>query len=274
MLQSFSKYSGCGNDFIIFDNRSLTFPLQESLIQQLCHRQKGIGADGVILLEPTQNAHFKMRIFNADGSEAEMCGNGIRCLVKFIQDLGISGQAFNIETLAGNLKVEFLNQDIAVDMTEPKDIHWFLSMYSWNLHYLDTGVPHAVIFCENLEEINLNEWGPKIRCHSDFDPKGVNVNFAQLDAEGKILLRTYERGVERETLACGTGATATALTAAAVYELKSPIHVQVRSGDILTIAFHYDGNSFTNIRLIGPAKRIFMGKIELEHALESLQLKQ
>ncbi|KIC72740.1 Diaminopimelate epimerase [Neochlamydia sp. EPS4] len=269
MLFNFSKYSGCGNDFILFDNQTSKLPpLTPTLIQKLCARQKGIGADGVILLEASQKAHYKMRIFNADGSEAEMCGNGIRCLFKFIQECGIQEKWLNIETLFSTLKVSSEDEDVAVQMGSPSEIRWSLNLFPWTIHYLDTGVPHAVIFTEKLDLLDLNECGRTLRFHPLFAPRGANVNFVQIDDQGILHVRTYERGVEQETLACGTGATAAALAAAKLYELKGPLTVKVRSEDFLRIDFEYNKGCFTKVRMIGPAKLAFKGTVNLEHALE------
>lgn len=266
---TFSKYSGCGNDFILIDNRSLKFPAHRpDIIIKLCHRQKGIGADGIILLENSQKAHYKMRIFNSDGSEAEMCGNGIRCLFKFIQQCGLSDSPLNIETMWKIQKVEGIDEEIAVVIGEPTAVQWNLSLSPWTVHLLDTGVPHAIIFLNEIHQLNLAECGPKVRFYPLFSPRGANANFAHLDAQGIVHLRTYERGVEQETYACGTGATATALAAAKIYSLKAPVFVKVRSGDTLKVDFQQQentftqqGNNFTNVRLIGPALHIFNGII-------------
>lgn len=263
MKYPFSKYSGCGNDFILFDNRDLTFPIFKEIFQQLCHRQKGIGGDGVILLENSTKAHYKMRIFNSDGSEAEMCGNGIRCLLKFIQHCDILSNQLKIETMSKILTVSVEGDDIAVEMGNPCNIQWDIELSPWIVHYLDTGVPHAIIFTDNVDPIDVNEWGPKLRYHDRFAPYGVNVNFVSVDETKTVHVRTYERGVEQETLACGTGATASALAAARMYKLQSPIKVKVRSGDILVIDFKRHDENFSDVRLIGPAEPTFSGTIEL-----------
>lgn len=259
---SFSKYSGCGNDFILIDNRSNFFPWEQpQLIQRLCHRQNGIGADGIILLENSQDAHFKMRIFNSDGSEAEMCGNGIRCLFKFIQECGIPGNSFNIETSLKILNISMDEQNVAVEIGNPSDLRWNIELNPFIIHHLDTGVPHTVSFVETLEQLDVKKWGPYIRNHQEFTPKGTNANFASIDAHGLIHVRTYERGVENETLACGTGATATALAAAHIYNLEAPLFIKVRSGDILKIDFRPAKEGFTDVRLIGPVTHVFKGEI-------------
>lgn len=264
MEYPFSKYSGCGNDFILFDNRSNQFPDPSPfLISRLCHRQNGIGADGVILLESSKVCHLKMRIFNSDGTEAEMCGNGIRCLAKFMKEKGIQGHQFTIETMCRNLTVSTENENVAVEMGDPKELRWNIPIETFYAHHLDTGVPHAVIFCSDVNAIEIQKWGPSIRHHPLFAPRGANANFAHLDKSGTIHLRTFERGVENETLACGTGATATALAAAQMHQLSSPIQVQVKSGEVLTIDFKKSENGFKNIRMIGPANFIFSGSINL-----------
>ena len=261
MSYSFSKYSGCGNDFVLFDNRALTLPINADRIKKLCHRQKSIGADGVILLENSQSAHFSMRIFNSDGSEAEMCGNGIRCLFKFIQECGVPGGQFDIETKSKIFKVGSAGQDVTVDMGSPAVIRWSIPCPPWIVHHLDTGVPHAIIFSDSIQQLDLLQLGPAIRFHPLFAPRGANVNFAQVKESGLVSVRTYERGVEQETLACGTGAAATALAAARMYGIPSPIEVKVHSGDILKVEFKCVGDSFTDVSLIGPAQHIYSGTI-------------
>lgn len=263
MQTHFVKYSACGNDFILIDNRPGTFPIQPSLITYLCHRQRGVGSDGLILLENSAKADYKMRIFNRDGSEAEMCGNGIRCLLRFIHHCGIQGNHFMIETMHSVLKLSFQEDLIAVDMANATDFRRDIPLFSWMAHHIDTGVPHLVIFCDHINNISLNEWGPKLRFHPLFAPGGANVNFAHLDANRIVHIRTYERGVEGETLACGTGATASALIAAQIYHLNSPVKVKVSSGDIVTITFEKHQSNLTNIRLIGPAYPIFSGTIAM-----------
>lgn len=266
MNYPFSKYSGCGNDFILFDNRSDNFPpITTSLIISLCHRQNGIGADGVIFLETSLKCDFKMRIFNSDGSEAEMCGNGIRCLARFIEDCGVMGNQFTIETMLRKLSVYLEDDDVSVEMGQPKEMLWNLSLDSYSVHHLDTGVPHAVIFCDDSSKIDVETEGSKIRNHPQFAPRGANANFAHIDSADLIHVRTFERGVEGETLACGTGATATALAAAKIYNIASPIRLKVRSEEILKVSFVEDSGDFSHVLLTGPAKKIFTGTIYVHH---------
>ena len=266
MQCAFSKYSGCGNDFLLIDNRSKFFPSDDRvLIAKLCKRRLGIGADGIILLENSHSADFRMHIYNADGSEAEMCGNGIRCLMKFIRQLGFTKPQYTIETLLEQVTASYRNDQVSVSMPPPKHVCWSIDLpiepHQWNLHFLDTGVPHAVIFTEDIESIDLNTIAPKIRYHTHFGPRGTNVDFAAIKQNQLVQMRTYERGVEQETLACGTGAVAVALAAAKVYRLQSPIQIETRSQEILEIQF--SGEIPTDLLMTGPAAFIFEGKIDL-----------
>lgn len=238
----FKKYSGCGNDFILIDDRIpfLTY-WDKSLIQRLCQRGGEIGADGLILLQKSETADVKMRIFNADGSEAEMCGNGLRCLAEFMLDLGFERKGYRVETLKKHLNVESLGESVRASMGPPEKVEWKIPLKIegklYETHFLDTGVPHAVLFMEEIDSFPVEDIGRKIRFHKCFSPKGANANFAKILPEGGIDLRTYERGVEKETLACGTGATATALAAAHLYALSSPITINTRSGEKIVIEF-------------------------------------
>lgn len=264
----FSKYSGCGNDFILIDNREKIFDVESpDEIANLCHRRYGIGADGLILLEKSATANFRMRIFNADGSEAEMCGNGIRCLAKFICELGIAENCFLIETMHQQIEVVVSCDMVSVKMPIPTEINFHAKIsvdgQPLVIHHLDTGVPHAVLFVEDLEDESLMERAPLVRFHPHFT-KGTNVNYAAVTADGTVAVRTYERGVEGETLACGTGAAAVAIAAAYVYNLLSPITIYPRSKDILQIAFTGPGHSPENLVMTGPAIKIFTGSF-LKH---------
>lgn len=270
MQVPFSKYVGCGNDFILFDNRSESLSgISVDVIRQLCHRQEGIGADGVIFLEESGRADFKMRIFNADGSEAEMCGNGIRCLMKFIQELGIGGSLCTIETMQRILKLQMDHENVCVDMGDPAQVKWDVSISVgstvFTLQLLNTGVPHAVLFVDQIDAFDLAYWGPKIRYHPFFHPQGTNVTVAAHLVNGEMSIRTYERGVEGETLACGTGATAAALAAAYVGHHFSPIRVRTRSNEILTIGFRCEHGIFSAVTMTGPAKRTYQGEVAISH---------
>lgn len=254
MTLCFSKYQGTGNDFILVDDRRLQFPVEKrEWIVDLCHRRLGIGADGILLLQTSDAADFRMRIFNSDGTEAAMCGNGVRCLTHFLRhNLEIKGDRFTIETKAGIIPCHFEGEKIAVHMGKPKIIHWDLSVHGSLLHLIDTGVPHAVIFKDEFPASILDE-ARKIRFHPYFHPEGVNVNFAQLTQDGNVRFCTYERGVEAETFSCGTGAAATALVAAHLYKLANPVTLITAAKQILEV------DVGTEVVLKGTATHVFDG---------------
>lgn len=258
MRISFSKFSGSGNDFILVDNRENSFNPDARAIAKLCQRRTGIGADGIIFLEKSFRFDHKMRIFNADGSEAEMCGNGARCLLKFMRMLGIDRQKCLVETKESHIVLWDTEGTPCLAMPQPRDLQLNLHLNHEipPIHYLNTGVPHAVIFVNNLTDEKWMNLAPSIRHHASFEPHGANVNFVQLDAQNAIHIRTYERGVEGETLACGTGSAAAALIASKLHHLPSPIKVFPRSQETLTITFN---SSFTEVVLSGPATLIFQG---------------
>lgn len=263
----FYKYTGCGNDFVLIDNRSLTFPTANRLfINKLCDRYQGIGADGLVLLQNSQSADFKMRIFNKDGSEAEMCGNGLRCLSRFIHYLQLASNHFCIETNSGILEVSLQADEVLVEFGAPKDIQWNitvpLAQSTLTLHLLNVGVPHAILFVNQVDNFNIEDLGKAIRYHPLFKPEGVNANFVSICDNGQINNRTYERGVEGETQACGTGATAAALAAAKLFSLPSPIKVNTLSSETLTVFFDFMDDRFTNVRMSGTAKMIYKGEFE------------
>ncbi len=265
MKIAFSKYHGAGNDFVIIDEKDLPNVDLSHLAKVLCHRQHGIGADGLILLGASTAADYKMRIFNADGSEPAMCGNGIRCLFDFIQKRG----PLRIETLSGILACRQNGTQVAVNLGTPKILHWPLKLPGSEAFVVDTGVPHAVLFVDDLDAVDVAEAAPKLRFSPHFAPHGVNVNFVSLLGNGGIALRSYERGVEAETLACGTGAAAAAFVAVKLLGLTSPITtmtklsfqhpVQYRQN----LHFHVHQNE---IEMLGPAVKVFEGIVALEMA--------
>lgn len=197
-----------------------------------------------------------MTILNADGSEAEMCGNGIRCLGAFLIDLGFSTKPYTIETKERMLSISFTPEsEVSVDMGAPTDERWDMEIDGQVLHYLNTGVPHAVLFVSDLDAAAVEEQGAYFRRHPTFQPKGANINFVEVVDSRSIRARTYERGVEGETLACGTGATACAIAAAKVKGLTPPIRVIPRSDETLTICFSCDKEVYTNVTMTGPVRR-------------------
>jgi len=267
MSLEFVKMNGAGNDFVLIDNRALKLTLTPQQVAALCHRQKGIGADGLMLLEPCRSgkADWAWQFFNSDGSVAEMCGNGARCFARFVQRLTGHDGAITFETIAGVIRARTDGERVTIDLTEPKELRLDqpVEVHTGVLtvHTLNTGVPHAVILVPDAETAQVQKLGQEVRYHQQFAPKGTNVNFVQSLSPGCIRVRTYERGVEGETLACGTGVTASALVAARIYHFPSPVEVRVQSGDVLQVGFQEAGQRFTDVKLTGPAQFVFDGKL-------------
>ncbi|MFN3476796.1 MAG: diaminopimelate epimerase [Candidatus Methylomirabilales bacterium] len=266
---TFYKMSGSGNDFILIDNREglLDRDLHE-FARKVCHRQLSVGADGLILIEPSQVADFKMRIFNADGSEAEMCGNGGRCVARLAHLLGIAREEMTFETLAGLIRAEVRGSRVKLQMVKPHSLHLNLEVTihhsPFTVHCINTGVPHAVLFVEDLEKAPVVELGRKLRYHKAFQPAGTNVNFMKVLGPEELRIRTYERGVEDETLACGTGVVASALVAAVLGEAVSPVRVGVRSGEVLTVYFEKRDGEFKEVFFEGDVRVIYQGELTEE----------
>ncbi len=272
MLLHFYKMNGAGNDFIVIDNRDLSISLDEDTIAALCDRHRGIGADGLLAVEPAEHgADYKFRYYNADGGEAEMCGNGARCFGFFTAHLSDADELptrVTFETIAGTLAADIVGDDIRIAMSEPKDLELKcgarVDNFQGDLHSVNTGVPHVVSFVGDLENTDVFTHGRAIRRHEYFAPNGTNVNFAKVLAPDHIAIRTYERGVEDETLACGTGMVAAALVHHLLTGAESPVKVDVEGGDTLSIGFEKTGETtFANVSLTGPADFVFEGEIEL-----------
>ena len=264
---AFHKMNGCGNDFIIIDGRSAQVPSDlATFVQRVCRRKLSIGADGLILIEQSDRYDFQWQFYNADGSRAEMCGNGARCAARFAHELGIAGQKMIFNTDAGPIEAEMQGAQVKLKMTPPKDcrIDYDIDMSEKKqiLSSINTGVPHAVLELDELAEAEIVPQGREIRYHEAFAPAGTNVNFAYPAGERSLQVRTYERGVEDETLACGTGCVAAALVTAARRGWPSPIPVTTRSGGILTIYFQKDGDSFRDVYLEGDARIVYTGEIQ------------
>jgi len=272
----FVKMSGTGNDFIIIDHRKprLSREVMPEFARLVCRRRFSVGADGLIFIEESDKADFKWQFFNGDGSEAEMCGNGARCAARFAYMYGIAPAHMKFETVAGVIEAKVADTEVSLLMTEPKgfrmDRKIDLQEQTRLIHSVDTGVPHTVLFVEDYEGMDIREIGRMIRFHKDFMPAGTNVNFVQLRQDGSLKVRTYERGVEDETLACGTGAVASALIAAARGKASSPVEIITSGGDRLTILFDLDeGPAATNVFLKGPAHVVYTGELTTEALLES-----
>jgi diaminopimelate epimerase len=266
---AFAKMNGAGNDFILIDNRRVMIgPEAAELARRVCHRRLGVGADGLILIENSAAADFSWRFFNCDGSLADMCGNGARCAARFAHLNGITGVVMRFETLAGMIQAEVRQDEVAIRITPPKivavDMALAVSGGTFKVDRIDTGVPHAVVFVDDPAAVDVVGLGRGIRFHSLFAPAGANVNFAAVKAKGVLALRTYERGVEDETLACGTGATAAALAAARRFGWASPVLVETASGRRLTISFAVDGDGFRDPWLQGDARLACSGMLSPE----------
>lgn len=266
---SFAKMNGAGNDFVMLDNREGKISLSREQIAHLCDRHRGVGADGLLLVETsnTSGANWKMRYYNADGGEAEMCGNGARCFAKFARKIGACEDKISFQTLAGLIHATFDEDRVEVNLSEPHGLRLgekiLLTAGEMEIHSLNTGVPHAVLFVEDADRAMVESLGAEIRHHKHFKPKGTNVNFVQRLAGDVIRVRTYERGVEGETLACGTGLTACALISNALFGMTSPISVKVLSGSTLEVRFRQEGNRFRDVFLKGPADITFEGTISI-----------
>src|SRR4030042_1020697 len=234
----FIKMSGSSNDFIIVDHRDpfLKEDRLKEFIRKACRRRISVGADGLILIERSQQADFKWRYFNADGGEAEMCGNGGRCAARFAYLKGIAGPSLKFETLAGILSAQVDGKRVKLEMTKPfglkLDETLLIDGKKQIFSSINTGVPHAVLFVEDVEGLDIVQIGRALRYHSHFSPSGTNANFIRLETGSKLSIRTYERGVEDETLACGTGAVAAALVAAFKGLVKSPVSIKTRGGEV------------------------------------------
>lgn len=264
----FTKMNGAGNDFVMLDNRTGDLQLEREQIARLCDRHRGIGADGVLMLEPAANgADFRMRYYNADGGEAEMCGNGARCFARFAERVAGSRDEVSFETPAGVIGAKLNGEKVTLRMSDPKDYDADVEIAVKGAvvtgSYVDSGVPHMVVPVSSIEEVNVRELGAAIRHHEQFAPRGANVNFLEQRGANAIAIRTYERGVEDETLACGTGVVASALVFAAAGELDGPIRVLVRGGDEMSVDFRRDGAAFTEVTLSGPADFVFEGTVEV-----------
>jgi diaminopimelate epimerase len=269
MLLEFTKMNGAGNDFILVDNRDGAVKLEPGQVARLCDRHRGVGADGIALLVPCSSgkARWAWDFFNSDGSRAEMCGNAARCFARFVQRLTGATDGLTFETVAGVISANFPDERVSVNLTSPLDLRLDelvpLSGGRTVIHSVNTGVPHAVLFVDDADQAMVQPLGAEIRFHRHFAPKGTNVNFVQLIGPGAIRVRTYERGVEGETLACGTGVTASALIAAELHHYKSPVSVRVHGGDVLEVSFEKIDGRLGNVRLTGPADFTFTGKTEI-----------
>ncbi|MEA5000824.1 MAG: diaminopimelate epimerase [Endomicrobiaceae bacterium] len=266
----FYKLTAAGNDFVMIDNRESIIPEEKhsSLAAKLCDRRYSIGGDGLILLEKSNKADFRMRYYNSDGSHASMCGNGGRSIAKFAYELGAVKKNMKFETDAGLITAE-IKSDTVVNLAlyNPKDLKLNISIQAEDKQFevscLNTGVPHAVIFVDDVEKTDVVKYGRIIRFHKEFSPSGTNVNFVQLTDNNTILVRTYERGVEDETLACGTGVTASSIISVIKKKVVSPVHIITRGKDNLFVSCSADESKISDVYLEGPAVVAFTGTVKV-----------
>lgn len=268
MKIQFTKMSGGGNDFVVIDNRAgaLSHDLPV-LAKKLCDRKRGIGADGLLVLASDPTLSFRMRYLNADGSSAAMCGNGARCIARFANLLGVAPNTMNFITDAGPVTAVVWQEGVEVTMMAPtgfrKDLSVKAAGKTWKADFISVGVPHAVITVPDIQKVNVEEAGRSIRFNRLFKPKGTNVNFVQIKNRKTLLVRTYERGVEGETLACGTGVTASAAVLGLRGKVSPPVTCHTAGGDALKIAYVLEAGKISGVRLSGPTQIHFHGEVEV-----------
>jgi diaminopimelate epimerase len=264
----FTKMNGAGNDFVLLDNRAGDVKLTAQQIERICDRHRGVGADGVLLLEQAADgADFRMRYYNRDGGEAEMCGNGARCFARFAQKTAGAGGKVSFETQAGVIHAKLDSDLVCLEMSDPTGLRLHLELEAageqLQVHFINSGVPHVVAPIAKLDDVDVRRLGSALRHHPEFAPKGANANFLKKIGRRRIAIRTYERGVEDETLACGTGVVASALVFAAIEKVDGPVGVLVRGGSELMVGFKQAGENFSKVTLTGPAEFVFEGTMEL-----------
>jgi diaminopimelate epimerase len=276
----FAKLSGTGNDFIIIDHRQpfINEADQPEFARLVCRRRFSVGADGLILIENSETADFSWQFYNGDGSRAEMCGNGARCAARFAYEKSIAPAVMRFETDAGVIEAFVLmtsGESVKIRLTAPEDLRLNIPLSIGNveqrLHFINTGVPHTVVLVNDAGMVPVANWGREIRFHETFQPAGTNANFTQVLPGDTLMVRTYERGVEGETMACGTGAVASALVAALLEQANPPVTVITSGGEHLTIHFSITGEGSdrhldldAGIFLEGPAHNIYEGQMGLD----------
>lgn len=271
----FTKMSGTGNDFIIIDHRTpfLTNEQAATLAKLVCRRRFSAGADGLILIETDDQTDFRWQFFNADGSRAEMCGNGARCAARYAFTKKIAGSSMRFRTTAGIIEAEMVGEGVKIKLTAPENLlmNQPVTIGETNLmvHSVNTGVPHAVVLVEAIADAPVFAWGRELRRHELFMPAGTNVNFVQVTNTNHLNVRTYERGVENETMACGTGAVASAIIASQNGQARSPVSVTTSGGETLVVHLTSDTNgNISNVFLEGPANFIYDGLLHKEAIIE------
>ncbi len=253
----FVKMHGAGNDFMLIDDRDGSFPCEHRLVAAMANRPGGVGCEGVILVQKSETADFRMRFFNPDGSEADLCGNGARCVAAFAREIGaVSSKVMRFETAAGFVDAEIIDDEfVRIAMPEPREL---------KDDFVIAGVPHKIVVVDNLAKVDVNAEGRCIRMSDDFAPNGTNVDFVTYRAPDRVAIRTYERGVEAETFACGTGSVAAAVVGVASHGLSFPVRVKTGGGYELTVGGVKTDSGFADITLTGPVKRVFDGSIDID----------
>jgi diaminopimelate epimerase len=271
MKISFVKMHGAGNDFLVADDREERFPIRDrDWMARIAARRTGVGSDGVLLIQRSDRASFRMRFINPDGGEVDMCGNGARCIARHAHTLGIVPSTMTIETRAGILEANLEGDRVRLHMTDPKD--WRMDQtlsigdQAFRYTFVNTGVPHVVVETDSLETTDVEGLGRALRRHPAFQPDGTNVNFAQRTGPDAISVRTFERGVEGETLACGTGIVASGLTMAQRHQMPLPVRVRAASGDVLEVSGERSGGGLSRVTLCGPAVYVFEGTLLYDDA--------
>ena len=256
MKLPFVKMHGAGNDFVLIDDRDGSFPPDGRAIAAIAPRGVGIGCEGVILVEASDRVDFRMRFFNPDGSEADMCGNGARCVAAFAREIGaVRSDRMRFETRAGDVEAEIVGPELVmISLPDPRDL---------GDNFVNSGVPHVIVPMKDLSEADVESEGRRIRYSPDYAPEGTNVDFVAYDPPGRLAIRTYERGVEAETGACGTGSVAAALVGVAQHGMAFPVCVETALGYELVVDGRWDGRAFSSITLTGPVKKVFEGHVEL-----------
>jgi diaminopimelate epimerase len=268
----FWKMHGAGNDFILVDDRGLTFPAADrAWLRRLCARRDGVGAEGVILLQPSTRAHVRMRFFNPDGSDAALCGNGARCVARLAHDLGAAPAALRLETDAGEVAARVSGDTVRLDLPDPSGIRLGVPLDvpgagRLAVDLVCVGVPHAVVWVTDPDALDIAALGGAIRHHPALAPEGANADFAAAAPDGTVRVRTYERGVEAETLACGTGMAACAVAAALGGRAAPPVRLRCRHGETLTVDMKAEQGRVRDLTLEGPAVHVFRGVLEYPSA--------
>jgi diaminopimelate epimerase len=263
----FAKLTGAGNDFVIIDNRSAIIRAPNRLAMRLCDRRFGIGADGLILIEESRVADYRMMYYNSDGSYGGMCGNGGRCAARFASDQGIAQDKHRFEALDFSYEATVTKRSVTLRMKNVIAPQFSKSLQlgdeEFNYHFMDTGSPHAVIAVNKsqLNAVPVESLGKSLRHHKAFSPKGTNVNFLAKKSSRAIRMRTYERGVEAETLACGTGSIACSIVASVLWNMKPPVTVITQSCEVLIVNFKETDRGFEAVTLTGPAEKVFKGEV-------------